>query len=367
VSSSKFQHMDKDQLIAELERFLFMESIYQEAENIAQVGYYEWDLKADRLASCSEGYANIFNMSKEAIMQAEKNKGSTIAQIHPDDQERYLKVWDGLSITQSLSIEYRIVRSDGEIVHLREVGVLSYSMNGANESSFGIIQDITAQKLIEAELTEAKVTLELQVRNRTRELVETVLKLKQEAREREKIAKELKYLANHDPLTGLPSLRLCKDRLEQAIREFYRHKLKAAVLFIDLDGFKEVNDVHGHDAGDRVLQITANRIKKEVRQYDTVARVGGDEFLVILSRVPNMDVPARICSQLIKNLSHGISLAEHQVSIGASIGVAIFPDDADNSEQLIKQADNAMYRAKNSGKNKFLFVHEANNELPENL
>ena len=148
-----------------------------------------------------------------------------------------------------------------------------------------MLQDITAQKTAEQEIIDARDTLEQQVVERTHELANTVKQLQVEIEEREKIAGELDFLANHDALTGLPSLRLCKDRLDQSLIAARRNRQTSAVMFLDLDGFKEINDEHGHEFGDKVLKVTADRIKAEIRESDTVARIGGDEFVIILSKI----------------------------------------------------------------------------------
>ena len=149
---------------------------------------------------------------------------------------------------------------------------------------------------------------------------------------------------------------MCKDRLERALAQARRNGETAAVLFLDLDGFKAINDSYGHEYGDHVLKITANRIKGEIRETDTVARIGGDEFLVILSGLPDLSVVERIAASLVLQVSQPITIDHNQVAVGASIGIALYPDDASDSEELIRIADKAMYSVKSRGKNSFGFV-----------
>ena len=151
----------------------------------------------------------------------------------------------------------------------------------------------------------------------------------------------------------MPSLRLCKDRLERALAEARRNGRLVAVLFLDLDGFKEINDSCGHDAGDEVLKITAGRIRGEVRETDTVARIGGDEFLVILSDLPDLSIVQRVADSLLQQVAQSVRLEQGEVHISTSIGIAIYPDDARDAEGLIRLADHAMYSIKQSGKNSF--------------
>ena len=173
-------------------------------------------------------------------------------------------------------------------------------------------------------------------------MAETVSQLKEEIAEKEKVEVELKFLANHDALTGLPSLRLCMDRLERSLAEARRNSLSLFVMFIDLDGFKRVNDSYGHDYGDTVLKVTADRIKAEVRETDTAARIGGDEFLVILPGLAELEIVEKIAKNLITNISEDILIEQNGLRIGASIGIAMYPEDGLTSEELIRQADAAM-------------------------
>lgn len=159
--------------------------------------------------------------------------------------------------------------------------------------------------------------------------------------------------AHHDALTGLPSLRLCLDRLSNALIRAKRERDLLAVFFIDLDGFKSINDNYGHEAGDYVLQEIAKRLNLCVRQMDTVGRIGGDEFLIILPKINDIAIVERIGTSVITSVKKPIHWKEEQVSVGASVGIAIHPRDSDETEQLIKKADQAMYEAKRNGKNQY--------------
>ncbi|WP_419902909.1 diguanylate cyclase domain-containing protein [Kiloniella sp.] len=174
---------------------------------------------------------------------------------------------------------------------------------------------------------------------------------------------EMKFLAHHDALTKLPSRRLCMDRLELAMTEDRRNGSKTAVLFIDLDGFKAVNDTIGHEAGDTVLIGVAERIKSIVRENDTAARIGGDEFILLLRDVGrHLDV-AVIAQTIIAELSRPFLIKGQEVKIGASIGIAFSPDDGSTSEDILKNADQSMYVIKHQGKNNFGFFSTDLNEL----
>jgi len=161
--------------------------------------------------------------------------------------------------------------------------------------------------------------------------------------------------ANYDPLTDLPNRRMFRDRLEQEIKSAHRAGVLLALLFIDLDLFKEVNDTLGHDFGDLLLQDAARRISACVRESDTVARLGGDEFMVILSQLPDTSPIEKIAQNIIEKLAEPYYLGNDTAYVSASIGITIYPSDAVEAEQLVRNADQAMYVAKNDGRNRFSY------------
>ena len=174
----------------------------------------------------------------------------------------------------------------------------------------------------------------------------------EELRQREEI---ILQQAMHDELTGLPNRRLFYDRLTMAISEARRHGLKVAVAFIDLDYFKEINDTLGHEAGDKFLIAIAQKIKTVPREEDTCARLGGDEFALILSNVEGKDQVGLVAQRILDSLNREIVIDEIHQHASASIGVAIFPDDAEDAPTLLKHADMAMYRSKEEGRNTYRF------------
>ncbi len=161
--------------------------------------------------------------------------------------------------------------------------------------------------------------------------------------------------AHHDPLTGLPNRRLFLDRLEQETKHANRSKLPLALLFMDLDGFKEVNDSLGHEAGDRVLCTVAERLADCVRADDTVARLGGDEFTVVLAAVKQRKDVELVAQNIIDALAKPFQIAQQPVQISISVGIALYPQDASASLALVQAADQAMYNAKKSGANRMFF------------
>jgi diguanylate cyclase (GGDEF)-like protein len=163
----------------------------------------------------------------------------------------------------------------------------------------------------------------------------------------------IEYQATHDTLTGLPELRILHERWENAVSRADRNKSKSAMLFIDLDGFKSVNDTFGHQTGDYVLKVVSAKLNKSIRNVDTAARLGGDEFVIILDCIKSIEDAPLIASKLIEVISQQINYNNNTINIGASIGVAIYPDHSSKPEDIIKLADLAMYKAKEAGKNNF--------------
>lgn len=169
----------------------------------------------------------------------------------------------------------------------------------------------------------------------------------------------LQYKATHDNLTGLANANLAKDRLKKAIARSRREKDKTALLFIDLDGFKAVNDTFGHDTGDLVLQDVAKRLKLSIREMDTAARIGGDEFVVILTDIHQKSDAELVAKKIIKTISASYHDIDDKIKLGSSIGIAIYPEHGEDSDTLVKCADIAMYSVKRRGKNDFAFFHQA--------
>ena len=168
----------------------------------------------------------------------------------------------------------------------------------------------------------------------------------------------LDYLAHHDLLTGLPNRLVFRERLEQAIRRSRRSEKPAAVLFIDLDRFKHINDNLGHDVGDELLKEVAHILRQQVRDCDTVVRLGGDEFSILMEDFTDLDMLASRTGRMIDSLSRPIVTASgHELKVGASIGIAVYPQDAQDATSLVKHADIAMYRAKELGKGRYEFYN----------
>lgn len=176
--------------------------------------------------------------------------------------------------------------------------------------------------------------------------------------ERKLVEEKLAYFAHHDYLTELPNRILFLNRLEHATLLAKRNKYKVAVFYLDLDGFKKINDTLGHDAGDRLLKEASVRLKGAIRASDMVARVGGDEFNFILINIGSYENASQMANKIIATLVDPFELKGQQCHVGGSIGISIYPDDTQDTEMLIRQADEAMYLVKQGGKNGHKFYRD---------
>ena len=174
-------------------------------------------------------------------------------------------------------------------------------------------------------------------------------------RKKMKLDSELAHLAHHDTLTNLPNRVLLQDRIEHAKQNADRYNKTFAICFIDLDNFKDINDGYGHDYGDDILFQFAQTLQKNIRKVDTVARVGGDEFILLLEQLDSKDEVEKIIKKIQESLKEPLISKSIEFTVGASFGISIYPTDGDDIKDLITKADNTMYEAKKSGKNRYQF------------
>jgi len=170
-----------------------------------------------------------------------------------------------------------------------------------------------------------------------------------------KLTEEFRYFAEHDPLTGLPNRVLFRYGIGQAIVQAHRNQEQVALLFLDLDGFKNINDSLGHQIGDRLLQQTATRLRHCLRKADTIARLGGDEFVISLTGLKNSKAAALIARKVVEALHKPFLIDKHETHVSASIGISVYPTDGEEVDALMRAADMAMYQAKENGRNKYQF------------
>lgn len=176
--------------------------------------------------------------------------------------------------------------------------------------------------------------------------------------QRKESQERIQYLAHYDSLTGLPNRTLLADRMRVAIGQAARYSKRLALLFVDLDRFKLVNDSLGHEVGDKLLKAVAKRMQSTVRHTDTISRVGGDEFIIFLSQIEAAEDAARVAEKLIAAASQPYKIEEHELMLTASIGISIYPDNGKEATSLLRNADASMYSAKEAGKNRYQFYSE---------
>jgi diguanylate cyclase (GGDEF)-like protein len=219
----------------------------------------------------------------------------------------------------------------------------------------GIFYDVDNRKQAEIELKSAHFKLETKVQERTAALNKANECLKEEIAKREVIQRKIRHLAYHDHLTDLPNRLLFTELLNHGMSLSRRTGHMIAVLFLDLDGFKMINDTLGHHAGDHMLQAVSQRLAGELREADTIARIGGDEVVIMLENNQVSEAAKVIAERLLRSFDHPFLLEEQECYLTTSIGIAQYPTDGEDAETLIKNADIAMYKAKEKGKNQFVF------------
>jgi len=245
--------------------------------------------------------------------------------FHPDDLKSKRRIFKKLVDTESSeAFCYRVRKLDGDYIWLETTSTV-----------------ITHKK--------------------TDEIIE-VIAVSRDITERKETEERLLFLANYDSLTGLPNRALFRDRLRRAVSRAQRTETQIAVFFIDLDRFKTINDSLGHHAGDQLLRGVSRRLKQFARKGDTIARLGGDEFTVILEGISDPEDAVIVAEKIIELIPPPFRLDGHEIVVTPSIGITIFPDDADDMRNLLKNADTAMYRAKEQGGNCFQFYTSDMNE-----
>lgn len=291
----------------------------KEAQKIAKVGSWELEFPGFEL-SWSDEIFRIFEIDPNDFQPSYEYFLNT---VHPDDRRMIDAAFStSLKHKTPYSIEHRLLMKDGRIKYVHEIGETIFDDQGNPIRSIGTVQDITERKSIE---------------------------------------KKIEHMAHHDTLTGLPNRALVKIRAEQIIANAKRNNTKSAVLFIDLDGFKEINDTLGHSTGDAMLKSVASRLKECIRENDILSRQGGDEFLVILSEIRDENDISAVAKKILEVLEHPFEINIHTLSASGSIGISLYPDHGETFETLLQCADTAMYKAKERGKNNYCFYTQQMN------
>jgi diguanylate cyclase (GGDEF)-like protein/PAS domain S-box-containing protein len=256
--------------------------------------------------------------------------------------------------------ERLLVRQDGQTFWARLTG-RPLDLAQPKGRSVWLVDDITARRETAQAVLRARDELEVRVLERTAELAGTNQKLQAEIVERRQAEARVHHMAYHDSLTGLPNRSLLEDRLTRCMQVAQVSGRRLAVMFIDLDRFKNINDTLGHATGDRLLKEVANRLSAAVRASDTVSRLGGDEFVVLAPELGNPQESIVVAQKIIDALALSFLIEERDLHITPSIGISIYPDDGDDVDTLMRHADTAMYHAKANGRNNYQIFNQTMN------
>ena len=279
----------------------------------AEIGTSEYDVHSGLVRS-SDMSIRLFGIRSDG---PEVPVESLLEAMHAEDRPRFKQALEEcVSGTGNLDVEYRVILGDGSERWLRTKGDALLDLEGEPIKVLFVTEDVSRRKD-----TDARV----------------------------------RFLAHHDLLTGLPNRTLFQDRLQQALASAKRMQSRVALLFIDLDRFKEVNDSYGHRAGDVLLQTVAARLRGCVRETDTVCRHAGDEYLIVLSALRDPAEAALVAAKVLSTFEEPFVLEGHEVAMSASVGISVYPDDGQTMDDLIRHADSAMYHAKKGGRNRFEF------------
>ena len=286
-----------------------------EAQRVAHVGSWEWDFKHQDVY-CSDELYRILRLDLKPN-HVNTLFGALFERVHPDDlptvKERIASAFEQ---QEPYRVEHRMLMHDGSERHYQGEGLIHWDDNGKPDRLLGTLHDIT---------------------------------------ERKKAEEEIKRLAFHDSLTGLANRVLLKERLELELAHAEREGTTLAVLFLDLDRFKLVNDSLGHSVGDWLLQEASGRLKECLRTSDTVARQGGDEFIVVLPDMKHQGNVKHVAEKILRSVQEVYKWDVHELFVTASIGIALYPLNGETVDDLLKNADAAMYYVKNKGKNNYQF------------
>jgi diguanylate cyclase (GGDEF)-like protein/PAS domain S-box-containing protein len=280
-------------------------------ENIEE-GYFEVDLNGN-FTFCNNSMSRLIGHSKEELLGI-NYKQFTNEETAKEVFQAFNKVYN--TGESSRGLDWQIIRKNGVEVYIETSVTLKKDSSGKPTGFRGIIRDITERKQTE---------------------------------------QQINYMATHDNLTGLPNRLMFSQLLNQAIRSAQRHNRQLAVFFIDLDRFKTINDSLGHEAGDRMLKEMAKRFKKSLRADDVVGRLGGDEFIILTEEVDELNQVANVAHKILSSAIKPMVLLGEECRITASIGISIYPGNGTDEQTLIKNADMAMYFAKEEGRNNYQF------------
>jgi diguanylate cyclase (GGDEF)-like protein/PAS domain S-box-containing protein len=305
------------------------------------------------------GYAagELTGKSSAPLFASSEEYEAAIAEVYPR-----------VAAGEAYVIERQLQRKDGSVFWCKVVAK-AIDPQHPKKGAIVIFDDISAERAtlasLEASRDAAEASremLERAVAERTAELQAANERLQAEIADRRQAETRAQHLADHDLLTGLPNRRLLEDRLTQALAASQRNSKQTAVMFVDLDRFKNINDSLGHSAGDRVLKEVAERLVNQLRVVDTICRIGGDEFVVVLPEIKRASDAANVAAKILEAVALPFVVDERTLDLTSSIGISVFPDDGRDAESLIRNADAAMYHAKETGRANYQFFTEQMNQ-----
>ena len=316
--------MDKS-IVQPAEHAAHLAEIIDNAQRVAKFGTWDWEFRGDR-HYWSDGLYEILALDK-----GEKpSRQQFLCALHEDDRDRVrMELEHALRKHTAFELEARIRMADGQERVMQQRGKVTRNNKEGQLRMTSIVYDIT---------------------------------------ERKESENRLAYLANYDPVTNLPNRNLFQDRLKHAMSQAERKNGQVALLYLDLDHFKAVNDALGHQAGDTLLVEAAQRIRESIREGDTVARLGGDEFTIVIEQPQNNSQIAVVAEHVLDALNNSYTIDNNEVFVSASMGITIFPRDGHDVETMLRNADSAMYLAKERGRNAYHFyTEELNRRAQERL
>jgi diguanylate cyclase (GGDEF)-like protein len=348
--------------------FIPVGGIWYAIEKLGLMSFKPEELAVDVLHIMNEGLF-IENDKNEIIMI---NAGALeILGYDENDKVKYAKdIVNNKYQTSGFlkAVEIELIKKNGSIISALLSSTPLYDSVGEKYGALSVFQDISRLKKAQDDLKKFNELLEGKVRKRTQDLYASNEQLKDEIKERRLAEQEIKKLAYYDPLTDLPNHRLFNERINKEIAIAESNGLKFALLFIDLDQFKRINDTMGHSKGNELLVMVAQRLKNVMTDKDFVSRNGGDEFLFIISDLGDREVLEELLNNILQLFRNPFILDNHEFLITCSIGVSIYSEHGKSADELMKHSDIAMYQAKNKGRNvAFIFDEEMKEGLLKEL
>jgi diguanylate cyclase (GGDEF)-like protein/PAS domain S-box-containing protein len=325
VSFAVFLWLLDKNIVQPAQRANYLADVIDNAQRVAKFGTWDWESNSDQ-HYWSDSLYDMLELDKEETASLKH----FIAALHHDDRLRVHQTIDhALEEKRPFELEARIQLSDGDERVVQQRGLVKKIAENGSLRMTSIVYDIT---------------------------------------ERKESERRLSYLANYDTLTGMPNRNLFRDRLEHAVAQADRNNSEVALLYLDLDHFKAVNDALGHHVGDELLVEAGDRIRRVIREGDTAARLGGDEFTIIVEGIDDNVPVATIAEHVLCSLNQNYRIQEHEVFVSASMGITFYPTDGRDVDTLLKNADSAMYLAKEEGRNCYHFyTQELNQRAHERL